>query len=407
MKSACYEFRESQSTLKKEVQLYDLLIKGGRVIDPAQGIDDKLDIGINGDKIAVLTKDIPPQQSHKVVDATGKIVTPGLIDMHCHVYAGVHKDSLDPDAAGIMQGVTTVVDAGSSGQAIFGGFSKYVIPSSRTNVICFLSLASHGQTLMPELRDWAEIDMDATIATIQSNRNTIKGLKLRLVGNLVANDGVKVWEAIKNVAKKVGLPVMVHPTDRWKKTPLGLTQEILALMEPGDILTHVYSPMHGGCLYPDGTFYPELKDAMKRGVILDVGHGGAQFNYNIASRGIAEGILPTTISTDLVNKRLDNCVFGLTVVMSKFLALGLDLMSIVRMTTMNPAHVLNVDKRIGSLKLGMDADISVVEIKSGLWELEELEGQSIKITDLLTPCFTIKSGQFIEAKPTARPKSLR
>lgn len=387
--------------------MYDLLIQGGRVIDPVQNIDDQLDIGIKGDKIAALTKDIPPQESHKIIDVLGKIVTPGLIDMHCHVYAGIHKDSVDPDVAGVMQGVTTVVDAGSSGQAIFGGFPKYVIPASQTSVFCLLSLASHGQTLMPELRDWAEVDIEATTATIQANPNIIKGLKLRLVGNLVANEGIKVWETVKNVARKVGLPVMVHPIDRWGKTPLGLTQKIIALMEPGDILTHLYSPVYGGCLTPDGHYCPELKEAMKRGVTLDVSHAGPHFNYSLARKWIAEGILPTTISTDLTRKRLDNHVFGLTVIMSKFLALGLDLMSIIRMTTMNPARVLNLDKRIGSLKLGMDADISVLEIKSGLWELEEWGGQSIKITDLLTPCFTVKSGQCIEAKPIARPKSLQ
>jgi dihydroorotase len=387
--------------------MYDLLIKGGRVIDPAQDIDDMLDIGINGDKIAALAKDIPPQESRKVIDAMGKIVTPGLIDMHCHVYAGVHKDSVDPDIAGIMQGVTTVVDGGSSGQAIFGGFTKYVIPSSRTNVFCFLSVVSQGHTLMPELRDWAEIDSDAIIAKIESNRNIIKGLKLRLVGSLVANEGIKVWEVTKKIAKKVGLPVMIHTPDPWEKTPLQLTREILTLMEPGDILTHVYTLKHGGFRSPDGTYFPELKEAMKRGVLLDVSHGGAQFNSNLAKQWIAEGILPTTISTDLVNKRLDNLVFGLTVVMSKFMALGLDLKSIIGMTTINPARALSIDKRLGSLRLGMDADISVMEIKSGLWELEEWEDQSVKINELLTPCFTIKSGQFIEAKPTARPQSLR
>jgi dihydroorotase len=389
--------------------MYDLLIKGGRVIDPAQDIDDKWDIGIKGDKISALAKDIPPQQSHQVIDAAGKIVTPGLIDIHCHVYAGIHDDSPDPDVAGVMQGVTTVVDAGSAGQAIFRGFPKYVIPMSRTNVYCFLSIVSQGQTLRPELRDWAEIDIGKIIATIESNRNIIKGLKLRMVGDLVAKEGIKVWEVTKNVAKQVGLPVMIHTPDHSQKTPLRLTKDIIALMEPGDILSHIYSPVHGGCLSPDGTFYPELIDAMKRGVILDVagvGSHGTHFSCNIASKGIAEGILPTTISTDFTEKRVGYFVNGLTGIMSKFLALGLDLKSIIRMTTIHPAQALSLDHKIGSLKLGMDADISIVEIKSGLWEAEEWDEQSINMTELLTPCFTIKSGQCIEVNPMAMPKSL-
>jgi dihydroorotase len=386
--------------------LYDVLIKGGRIIDPAQAIDDKLDIGINGDKIAALTKDIPPQQSHNVVDATGKIVTPGLIDMHCHVYSGIHKDGAEPDLAGVMQGVTTVVDAGSSGQAIFNGFPKYVIPSSLTNIFCFLSLASQGHTLMPELRDWAEVDVDATISTIESNRDIIKGIKLRLVGNLVADDGIKVWKTAKDAARRVCLPVMIHTADKWERTPVELTQKILALMEPGDILSHVYTPARGGCVNVDGTFYPELKDAMERGVVLDVSHGTNQFSYNIARKGMAQGILPTTISTDLAGKRLDNFIYGLTVIMSKFLALGLDLNSIIRMTTVNPARALSEESRIGSLKPGMDADVSILEIKSGLWELEDSEKQSIQMTELVAPCFAIRSGQVIAAKPVGQPISL-
>jgi dihydroorotase len=379
--------------------MYDLVIKGGRVIDTAQGVDGKLDIGINGNKIAALTKDIPPLKDQKVIDATGKIVTPGLIDLHCHVYSGIHHGSAEPDLAGVMQGVTTVVDAGTAGQAIFGGFTKYVIPSSRTNVFCYLSLSSQGHAIMPELRDWAEVDPDATIKTIESNREIIKGIKLRFVGNLFVDDGMKVWKIAKDIARRVGLPVMIHAADKWERTPVELTQEILALMEPGDIVSHIYSPARGGCfLKSDGTFYPELRDAMERGVVMDVAHGSTQFSYNIARKGMAQGILPTTISTDVTGIRLDNTIYGLTVVMSKFLALGLDLNTIIRMTTVNPARVLCEESRIGSLKAGMYADVSILDIKSGLWELEDAEKQSLKVTELIVPCFSIKSGQVIAAK---------
>ncbi len=138
--------------------MYNLLIKGGRVIDPAQNIDDKLDTAISEGKIAKVAKDIPAQESERVVDARGKIVTPGLIDLHCHVYDSIYNNSVEPDAAGVRQGVTTVVDGGSAGQATFGGFPKYVIPSSRTTIFCFLHLGSLGLSVKPELRDWEEID---------------------------------------------------------------------------------------------------------------------------------------------------------------------------------------------------------------------------------------------------------
>ena len=174
--------------------MYDLLIKGGRVVDPAQNMDDKLDIAINGNKIATVAKDIPPQEAQRVVDAKDKIVTPGLIDVHCHCSGGITKNGLDPDDAGVKQGVTTVVDGGSTGQATFGPFPKYVIPSSRTSVFCFLHLGSQGLSITPELRDWDEVNLEATTATIESHRELIKGVKLRLVGNIVARHGTEIVE---------------------------------------------------------------------------------------------------------------------------------------------------------------------------------------------------------------------
>ena len=245
--------------------MYDLVIKGGRVIDPAQNIDDKLDIAISGDKIATVSKNIPSQESHQVVDATDKIITPGLIDMHCHVCYGILKNGVEPDVAGVKQGVTTVVDGGSTGQAIFGGFPKYVIPSSRTTVFCFIHLGSQGLTVLPELRDELEIDLDATAATIESNRDVIKGIKLRLVGNVVARTGVEVVETAKKIAKKFSLPIMVHIGDIKNQVSPTLTQEILPLMEQGDILVHVYTPKLGSIMRPDGTVLAELSEARWRG----------------------------------------------------------------------------------------------------------------------------------------------
>jgi len=217
--------------------MYDLLIKRGRVIDPSQNIDDKLDIAISGGKISKVAKDIPAQESQQVIDARDKIVTPGLIDLHCHVCGGIINICVEPDTAGVKQGVTTVVDGGSTGQAIFGGFPRYVIPSSHTTVFCFLHLGSQGLSIMPELRGWEEIDLDATAATIDSNRDVIKGVKLRLVGNIIESAGVKVVKMAKEIARKFDLPIMIHIGDVQKRISPTLTQEVLPLLEPGDILS--------------------------------------------------------------------------------------------------------------------------------------------------------------------------
>lgn len=384
--------------------MYDLLIKGGRVVDPAQSIDDKLDIAISGDRIATVAKDIPSPESQRVVDAGGKIVTPGLIDVHCHVYDGGVKESVEPDAAGVRQGVTTVVDAGSAGQAIFGGFPKYVIPASRTTVFCFLHLGSQGLSVMPELRDWEEIDLDATAATIESHRELIKGVKLRLVGNIVAQAGVEVVKMAKETAKKFGLPIMVHIGDRNKQVSPTLTREFLPLMEPGDILSHVFTANLGSVLRPDGTVLPELREAMERGVVLDIANGRFNLSFEVARKGMSQGILPTTLSTDVTVPSIAGPVYGLTVTMSKFMALGLDLRQVIEMTTINPARVLGIEDRKGSLRPGMDADVSVLELLSGTWKLLDSEQQALAARKLLAPDMTVKSGQLIPSQPVARPQ---
>jgi len=248
--------------------VHDILIKKGRVIDPVQGLDKELDIGICGDKIAALAADIPPQEGRRVLDVEGRIVTAGIIDLHCHVYPGIFVHGIEPDIAGVSQGVTTVVDGGSAGYATFGGFPKYVSPSCLTTVYCFLHLGATGQSITPELMDWDEINVDAMTETIESNRDIIKGIKLRMVGRLAATAGVKLVATAKKVANHFNLPIMVHIGDDIGTTspiPQNLTRDFLPLMEAGDILTHVYTGKVGNILRHDSEVLPELREAKKRG----------------------------------------------------------------------------------------------------------------------------------------------
>ena len=384
--------------------MYDLLIKRGRVIDPSQNIDDKLDIAISGGKISKVAKDIPAQESQQVIDARDKIVTPGLIDMHCHVCGSILNMCVEPDTAGVKQGVTTVVDGGSTGQAIFGGFPRYVIPSSHTTVFCFLHLGSQGLSIMPELRGWEEIDLDATAATIDSNRDVIKGVKLRLVGNIIETAGVKVVKMTKEIAREFDLPIMIHIGDVQKRISPTLIQEILPLLESGDILSHIFTAKLGGILRPDGTVLPELKEALERGVVLDVAHGWLNFSFETARRCLAQGILPTTVSSDLTTSSLTTRTYGLTVTMSKLMALGLSLEQIIQMATTNPAHALSIEDSMGSLKPGRDADVSILELLSGAWNLEDTEQEIMQVSKLISPNLTIKSGELIPPQLVAQPQ---
>lgn len=383
--------------------MYDVLIKGGRVIDPAQGLDGRRDVAVSGDKIALVADEIPAMECRKVIDAVGKIVTPGLIDLHCHCYDGGVPEGLLPDDAGVKQGVTTVVDAGSAGQAIFGGLPKYVIPAARTTVFCFIHLGSQGLSIMPEIRDWEEIDLAATAAVIGAHPGLIKGVKLRLVGNVVASAGARVVEMAKETAGKFGLPIMIHIGDLKRQVSPALTREFLPLMESGDILSHVFTGNMGGILLDDGTVMPELRAAVERGVVLDIANGRNNLSFEVARKGMAQGIMPTTLSTDVVLPSLTTLVYGLTVTMSKFLALGLDIKHMVEMTTINSARALRIEDRKGSLKPGMDADVSVLEILSGNWELADSVPETLKVTELVSPVLVVKAGQVIPSAPVAQP----
>ncbi len=383
--------------------MYDILIKGGRVIDPAQNIDGTMDVAINGDRIAAVDKGIPPQEGRQVIDARDKIITPGLIDMHCHVFDSIMKIAVAPDVAGVKHAVTTVVDGGSSGEATFAAFPKHILPAARTRVFCFLHLCSYGLIPEPELKDWDEVNLEAMAATIEANKDTIKGVKLRLVGKLVTSEGIEVVKTAKKIAGQFGLPIMIHIGDTDKQVPASLTPECLSVMEAGDILSHVYSGNQGSVLRPDGTILPELKAAMERGVILDTSNGRSNFSFAVARKCLAEGILPTTISTDLNHRCLKDRTFSLPVNISKFMALGLDLKQAVAMTTINPACAIHEEDRIGSLRPGMAADVSILELKSGAWTLIDTPGETVKTDKLLMPVTAIKDGKVIKAEPVALP----
>ena len=245
--------------------------------------------------------------------------------------------------------------------------------------------------------------MDATATVMETNRHVIKGIKLRLVGNTVASRGVEVVRTAQKVAKKFGLPIMVHIGDDENRVPEQLTREFLPLMEAGDILTHVFTGKQGKILDSDDTVISEVIEARDRGVVLDVANATTNFSYEVARKAMSQGILPTTLSTDLTSQSISSRVYGLTVTMSKFLALGLELNQVVEMTAINPARALNETHRIGSLKPGMEADVSILDLFEGSWDLENNDGDTVTTRQLISPSSAVRSGKLIMAKPVAHP----
>ncbi|MBI2830785.1 MAG: amidohydrolase/deacetylase family metallohydrolase [Chloroflexi bacterium] len=385
--------------------MYDLLVKGGTVIDPAQKLHRKMDVGITAGKIAALGPDIATKQSKRVIDAKGLLVTAGIIEFHCHCGDGLYPNAIAPDDAGVLAGVTTVCDGGTAGYANFPIFRRFVIPQARSDVFCFLNLGSTGLAVMPEIWDWRNINTDEILKTIEKNRDIIKGLKIRATGSVAENLGVEVIRVAKKLARDAGLPLMVHVgIDPHEHTPAEImsafTREMLAVLDKGDIANHIYTWKAGGVIGADGTPLPEFRDAIERGVLLDTAIGRTQWDSEIARKAIDKGIIPTTITTDLNMTTMQGIVYSVIGTMSKFIALGLTLDQVVEMTTISPARLLREEGKRGKLAVDMPADVSILEPREGDFTFTDgAQGHVFKGKLLLVPKLTLKNGVEIEPGP--------
>jgi dihydroorotase len=377
------------------IRLYDLLIKGGLVLDPSQKLHDKRDIAITKGVIEAAEKDLSPDQAREVVNASGLIVTPGLIDIHVHIYPGVSHYGIDPDTHSLAQGVTTVVDAGSSGADTFEGFRRYVVNISTARIYALLNISSLGMISpkIGELEDIRYVDVERAIETIERNRDVIQGVKVRMSRNLVGNNGIQPLLLAKRVAETVKMPLMVHPGN----TPVPLT-DILAELRDGDILTHCFHGLKYGILDDAGDVLEEVKEAVKEGVVLDVGHGRGSFSFDVAEKALAQGVAPQTISTDLHYYNVLGPVYNMAVTISKFLHLGLSLDDALAKTTSTPAKLLGIHSKLGNLRPGSIADISVFDLKEGSFPLEDTMGKVVIGKRLLESAAVIKGGRVYKSR---------
>src|SRR5437762_1175890 len=285
---------------------YDLLVKGGRVIDPSQGLSAERDIAISGHNIAHVASAIPESEARQVLNASGKIVTPGLIDIHVHVYDGVAPLGIPADPTCIAKGVTTVVDAGSAGAHTFPGFRKYVINVVDTRVYALLNISVVGQSTLSsevpfgELLDLRYADPKAAIRTIEQNRDVILGIKIRLTRNIAGDHDLKALALAREAADAVRLPVMAHIGGSFSPLP-----DILAMLKAGDVITHSFRAGDGGILDDKGRVLPEVRAAVARGVHMDVGHGAGSFSFDTAEKAFKQGVMPGTISSDVHQFNVD------------------------------------------------------------------------------------------------------
>ncbi|HEU4343355.1 MAG TPA: amidohydrolase/deacetylase family metallohydrolase [Candidatus Binatia bacterium] len=376
---------------------FDLLLTGGRVLNPAAGLDRELDVGIAGNRIAAVESNLPRQNAKQVLDVAGCYVVPGLIDFHIHSYWGVNPYGFNADPVCLAGGVTTAVDAGSAGSVNFLGFKKLVNEASTTRMLAFVALAQHGVLNDPgELQNLRFADPDAAAGCVKDCPAVGVGIKVRLHKKAVGDNGREALRLAIRAGAASGSPVMVHVGD----TAISM-EEIVDTLRPGDVVTHCYTPQRPSIVDESGRLLIAVRKARERGVIFDVGHASGHFDFNLVRRAMGDGLLPNVISSDL-HGRMKQPGFGvvgdLPTTLTKFLALGLNLDRIIAACTINPARVIGWQDRLGSLEIGREADVAVLEIVSEPTKLRDSIGGEITSEQRIAVKWTIRHGEVFKGK---------
>jgi dihydroorotase len=373
--------------------MYDLVLKGGTVMDPSSGLDGVLDIAVEHGSIARIAPVIAAAEAARAIDVSGRIVTPGLIDCHAHVFEGVSRTGVNPDLAGVHAGVTTLVDAGSAGAATFGAFPTHILPRCHTEVIPFLHICQTGLATLPDIIAERSVNLEDTVRVATEHRGLIRGIKARMVSPALEIMGMEMPRLARRAARESGIKLMVHIGDTEKRYDPKVIHPLLDLLEPGDILTHYFTPNPGGVLDANGRLVPEAREAAGRGVWFDTAHGRLNFSFDVGRRIIDQGLLPHCISTDLTVPGRLMAVHSMTEMMTRFLGLGFTLPQVVTMSTANPAKAVGVSDRLGSLAVGRQADISVLDMQQGDWIVHDVLGTGLRVDRALVPHLTLKRGR--------------
>ncbi len=377
---------------------YDLLLRGGHVICPAQDLSAVRDVAVLNGKIARVAESIPEAEAAQTIDARGYLVTPGLIDIHVHVYDGVAPLGIPADPNCIAKGVTTVVDAGSAGAHTFPGLRKYVINVVDTRVYALLNISVVGQSTLSPDNQWGELlDLryaNAKLAakTIEQNRDVIVGVKIRLTENIAGRHDLEALKLAREAADAVRLPLMVHIGGSFSTLP-----KILELLRKGDVITHSFRGGAGGILDGRGRVMPEVLRSVQSGVNLDIGHGAGSFAWATAEAALKQDLLPGTISSDVHQFNVHGPVLDLATTLSKFVHLGMKLEDVIARATVNPAKTFGALSGFGTLREGSTGDIAVFRLIEGDFELSDSLRERRVVHRRMMPVATVKGGRLYGA----------
>ena len=357
---------------------YDLILKGGRVVDPSQGIDGPRDVAFNSGKVAALGRDLKGGAGTEVRDVTGCIVSPGLIDLHTHVYWGGTSLGIDAEEFCRTSGVTTSVDTGSAGPGNFAGFRKHVIEPSQVRILAYLHVSHAGifgfsdRVMVGESADLRLMNPIDAVEVANANRDVIVGIKVRVGLHASGTSAAVPLRIALEVAEAVGMPLMAHIDH-----PPPSYEEVIEMLRPGDILTHAFRPFPNSPATHQGTVKKEVLEARKRGVKFDIGHGKGSFAFKTARAMLANGFLPDTISSDVHQLCINGPAFDQVTTMSKFLCMGMPLGDVIAASTVNAAMALK-RLELGSLKPGSVGDATVLSVEEGRFDYVDVVGEHLE-----------------------------
>jgi len=352
----------------------DLVLKGGRVIDPSQGIDKVTDVAFAGGKIAAIGDGLAGKEQRNVA---GKIVVPGLIDLHTHVYWGGTSLGVAAELLARSGGVTTFVDAGSAGPGNFHGFRRHVIEPSPVRILPYLNVAFPGiyafskTVMVGECADMRLIDPREAVRVAREHQDLVLGIKVRVGKSASGSSGIMPLDIALDVAEECGLPVMAH-----LDAPPPARHEVMRRLRKGDVLTHCFRPFPNAPVSADGKVREEVLAARARGVIFDIGHGAGSFGFGTTRKMLAAGFLPDAISSDVHSVSIDGPAFDLLTTMSKFLCLGVELASVIKLATRGPAAAIGRPD-LGTLKAGGLGEATVIEPAIGKFDYADSVGERL------------------------------
>ena len=357
---------------------YDLILRGGRVVDPSQAVDSVLDVAFLGKTVAAIGRALPAGPRTIVRDVTGRIVVPGLIDLHTHVYDGGTSLGIDAEEFCRMSGVTTSVDTGSAGPGNWRGFRQHVIERSQVRILAYLHVSHAGiygfdrNVMVGESEDVRMLNPVDCAAVADANRDLIVGIKVRVGRNASGASGTAPLDMALQVGEEVGLPVMCHIDH-----PPPSYDEVLARLRPGDVLTHAFRPFPNTPLSQQGRVRESVHDARRRGVLFDIGHGMGSFAFKTGRAMLAAGFLPDTISSDVHKLSIKGPAFDQVTTMSKFLCMGMSLNDVIAASTVNAAMAMRRPE-LGSLKPGSAGDATVLDIVEGKHDYVDAVGEHLE-----------------------------